>query len=105
MSSGLVPTGGEQPLDSFESSLLAEQGAERHLMRSIAKAIAIAIPIGILFFMGLLALAVGDKTEWYVIVGLGCIIGIIAAVLFGMLAGVTLNAHALDEVDHDAMGH
>jgi Na+/melibiose symporter-like transporter len=105
MSSELVPTGGEQPLDTFESSLLAEQAAERHLMRSIAKAIVIGIPIAIVFFMGLLVVAVGDKTEWYVVVGLGCIIGVIAAALFGMLAGVTLNAHALDEVDHDTMGH
>lgn len=104
MSSELVPTGGERPLDSFTTSLVAEQAAERHLMVSIAKAIVIGIPIGIAFFMGLLLLAIGDKTEWYVVVGLGCIIGILAAVLFGMLAGVTLNAHALDVVNHDPTG-
>ena len=53
--------------------------------------------------MGLLLLAIGDKTEWYVVVGLGCL-GVLAAVLFGMLAGVTLNAHALDVVNHDPTG-
>jgi hypothetical protein len=105
MSSELVPTGGEQPLDSFTTSLVAEQAAERHLMVSIAKSIAIGVPIGILFFMGLLLIAIGDKTEWYVIVGLGCLIGILAAGVFGMLAGVTLNAHALDVVNHDTTGN
>ena len=104
MSSELVPTGGEQALDSFTTSLIAEQAAERHMMVSIAKSIVIGVPIGILFFMVLLLIAIGDQTEWYVIVGLGCIIGILAAVLFGMLAGVTLNAHALDLVNHDTTG-
>ena len=63
------------------------------MMRSITKSIIIGIPIGVLFFMALLWLAVGDDTEWYVIVGLGVGLGVLAAVLFGMLAGVTLNAH------------
>ena len=105
MSSELVPTGGEQSLERFERQLVAERKLERHLMVSIAKSIAIGIPIGVLFFIGLLAIAIGDQTEWYVVVGIGCGIGVIAAVLFGMLAGVTLNAHALEEIDKDAMGH
>ena len=104
MSSELVPTEGERPLDSFESSLVAETDAERHMMVSIAKSIAIGIPIGIVFFMVLLFLAIGGDTEWWVIVGLGCGLGVLGAVLFGMLAGVTLNAHALDVVNHDETG-
>lgn len=105
MSSELVPTEGEQPLDSFDIALQAEQAVERHLMASIAKSIVLGIPIGIIFFMALLAIAVGGDTEWWVIVGLGCGLGVIAAVLFGMLAGVTLNAHALEEVDRGSPGH
>ena len=104
MSSELVPTEGEHPLDSFEASLVAEVAAERHMMVSIAKAIVIGIPIGIVFFIGLLYLAIGGDTEWWVIVGLGCILGVLGAVLFGMLAGVTLNAHALDVANHDETG-
>ena len=104
MSSELVPTGNEQPLDSFTTSLVTEQAAERHLMVSIAKSIAIGIPIGIIFFVVLLLLAIGGQTEWYVIVGLGSGLGVLAAVLFGMLAGVTLNAHALDVANHDPTG-
>jgi hypothetical protein len=105
MSSELVPTEGEPSQDSFETALVAEQAVERTLMHSIARSIAIGIPIGILFFMALLWLAVGDDTEWYVIVGLGCGLGLLAAVLFGMLAGVTLNAHAMEAVDRGEVPH
>ena len=99
MSSELVPSEGERSVDSFEASLAAEREAEGTLMRSVTKSIAIGIPVGILFFMALLGLALGGKTEWYVIVGIGAILGLLAAVLFGMLGGVTLVAHTLEEVD------
>jgi len=84
---------------SFETSLAAERVAERTVMRSIVRCIAIAIPIGVAFFVGLIALAVGQDLEWYVIVGIGTLLGLVAAVLFGMLGGVTLAAHAFEEVD------
>ena len=99
MSSELVPTSPAGELTSFEASLAAEREAEQILMRSMIKSIIIGVPLGILFFMGLLALAIGGDTEWYVIVGIGAILGVLAAVLFGMLGGVTLVAHTLEEVD------
>ena len=105
MSSELVPTEGERAPDSFETSLVAEQAVEQHLMRAIIKCILIGLPIGILFFMALLAIAVGGDTEWWVIVGLGFGLGTIGAVLFGMLAGVTLSAHAMEEVDRGGSPH
>lgn len=105
MSSELVPSSDEHALDSFETALVAERAVERHLMVSIAKMIAVGIPIGIIFFIGLLAIAIGGDTEWYVIVGLGGILGVVAAVLFGMLGGVTVNAHALEDVDRGTTGH
>jgi 4-hydroxybenzoate polyprenyltransferase len=105
MSSELVPSEGERSLGSFEAALAAERRAEDRLMRSIAKMIVIGAPIGIVFFIALLALAIGGKTEWYVVVGLGAGLGVLAAVLFGMLGGVTLNAHALEEIDRGNTGH
>jgi hypothetical protein len=99
MSTELVATTTGRTLESFEASLAAEQTTEQRLMRMIAKSIAIGIPLGFLFFMGLLAIAIGDQTEWYVIVGLGAILGVIAAVLFGMLGAVTLIAHTFDNID------
>lgn len=104
MSTELVPTTGGRTLESFEASLAAEQTAEHKLMLMIAKSIAIGTPLGILFFMGLLAIAIGGKTEWYVVVGLGGILGVVAAVLFGMLGAVTLIAHTFDDIDRGNTG-
>ncbi|MFI5046040.1 MAG: hypothetical protein ACHQIG_03170 [Acidimicrobiia bacterium] len=84
---------------SFEASLAAERVAERAVMRSIVRSIAIALPIGIAFFIGLIGLAAGNDLGWWVVIGIGTLLGIVAAVLFGMLGGVTLAAHAFDEVD------
>jgi hypothetical protein len=85
--------------DSFEESLAAERVAERAVMKSIVRCVALGVPIGIAFFVGLIALAVGEDLEWYTVLGIGTVLGIVAAVLFGMLGGVTLSAHAFEEVD------
>ena len=97
-----VATRTDASTDVYEVSLHAEEDAERKLMHSIIKSIVIGIPIGIVVFVGMLAIAIGDDTEWYVWVLLGALMGTIAAVLFGMLGAVTLAAHKLDEIDHDA---
>jgi hypothetical protein len=99
MSSELIPTAPAGEVTSFDKSLAAERRAEQTLMRSVTKSIAIGVPVGILFFVALLAIALAGEAEWYVIVGLGAILGLVGAVLFGMLGGVTLVAHTLDDVD------
>jgi NO-binding membrane sensor protein with MHYT domain len=99
MSNELVATRAEASPEVFEASLHAEEDAERKLMRSIIKAVAIGIPVGIVVFIGMLALAIGNDTKWYVWVLLGALMGTIAAVLFGVLGAVTLSAHKLDEID------
>jgi Mg/Co/Ni transporter MgtE len=99
MSTELVVAQPGQELDSFDRSLAAERVAEQTLMRSITKSIVIGVPVGIAFFIALLAIAIAGQTEWYVIVGVGTIMGVIGAVLFGMLGGVTLVAHVLEDVD------
>jgi hypothetical protein len=105
VSSELVPTAPAGELTSFEASLAAERNAEQILARSITKSVIIGVPIGMLFFMGLLSLAIAGDTEWYVIVGLGGALGILGALMFGMLGGVTLVAHALEEVDRGGPIH
>lgn len=103
MSSELVAHA-EVSTEVFEASLHAEEDAERKLMRSIIKSVVIGIPVGIVVFIGMLALAIGDDTEWYVWVLLGCLMGTLAAVLFGVLGAVTLSAHKLDEIDRQTYG-
>jgi hypothetical protein len=105
MSSEVVATTSAAPPASFDTALAAERAVEQTLMRSITKSIVIGVPVGIAFFIVLLTIAVAGETEWYVIVGLGAIMGVLAAVLFGMLGGVTLVAHALEDVDRGSPGH
>ena len=88
----------------FEASLHAEEAAERDLMRSLVISILVALPISIAIFLFMTAIAISDKTEWYVWIGLGVGLGVIGAILLGALAGATLNAHKLDEVDRDTYG-
>jgi len=99
-----VATRAEASTDVFEASLHAEEDAERNLMHSIVKSILIGIPIGIVVVVGMLAIAIGDHTEWYVWVLLGVLMGTLGAVLFGVLGAVTLAAAKLDEIDRDTYG-
>jgi hypothetical protein len=99
MSTELATTGPDRSLEVFERSLAAEQEVERRLMRSIVKGVVICIPVFVAIFIGMLAVAVNDHTEWYVWVLVGTTMGLIGSVLFGMLGAVTIAAPTLDEVD------
>lgn len=99
MGSELATPDERRALSSFDAALAAERGAEQTMMRSITRAVIIGIPIGIAFFVALLALALAGDTEWYVIVGLGAVLGVLGAVLFGILGGVVLAAHVFEDVD------
>src|SRR6478735_8570985 len=90
--------------EHFHVSLDAEHDAERDLLKSLVKAILVSLPIMIGIFLLIAAIAFSDKVEWYVWVSFGVGIGVIGAVLLGALAGATLNAHKLDEVDRIADG-
>jgi hypothetical protein len=83
----------------FEQSLAAEHTAERGMMVTVAKTIVLSLPVMIGIFLLMTAIAISDKTEWYVWVGLGVGLGVIGAALLGSLAGATIAAHRLDAVD------
>jgi hypothetical protein len=83
----------------FEESLAAEQAAERGLLVTIVKTIVISLPIMIGIFLLMTAIAISDKTEWYVWIGMGVGLGVIGALLLGSLAGVTVAAHRIDAVE------
>jgi len=90
--------------DRFEASLEREHEAERDLLKSLVKSILVSLPIMIGIFVLIAAIAISDKTEWYVWLGLGVGIGVIGACLLGSLAGATINAHKLDDVDRITQG-
>jgi hypothetical protein len=90
--------------ERFESSLEREHAAERDLLSSLVRAILVSLPIMVGVFVLMAAIAISDKTEWYVWLSLGVGLGVIAACLLGSLAGATMNAHKLDEVDRITVG-
>jgi hypothetical protein len=83
----------------FEESLAAEETAERDVMITIVKTILLSLPVMIGIFLLMTAIAISDKTEWYVWIGLGVGLGVLGALLLGALGGATLSAHHLDAVD------
>ena len=94
----------EDVAERFEDSLEREHEAERDLLKAIVKSILVSLPVMICIFLLLAAIAFSDKVEWYVWIGFGVGIGVIGAVLLGALAGATLNAHKLDDVDRITAG-
>ena len=95
---------GETAASRFAASLEAESAAERDLLKSLVVAIMVALPISIAIFLFMVAIAISDQTEWYVWISLGVGLGVIGAILLGALAGATLNAHKLDDVDRHTYG-
>jgi hypothetical protein len=83
----------------FEESLAAERAAERSLWTTIGKTILLSLPVMIAVFVLMTAIAISDKTDWFVWIGLGVGLGVIGACLLGSLAGATMAAHRLDAVD------
>jgi hypothetical protein len=94
----------EEIAERFEDSLDREHAAERDLLKALVRSILISLPIMIGIFVLIAAIAISDKTEWYVWLSLGVGIGVIGACLLGSLAGATLNAHKLDDVDRITAG-
>jgi hypothetical protein len=104
MSTEVAVPEGDARSARFEASLAAEQRAERDLMSSLVRSVLLALPVTIAIFLLIAAIAISDKVEWYVWIGLGVGIGVIGALLMGALAGATINAHKLDEVDRASYG-
>ncbi len=87
-----------------DAILEEELAAERALWRSVLWGVIIAIPICVVIWCIIVALAVGPKdgVDWLAWLGIGAGVGVLAAGFFGGWAGFTVKAHMLDEVDHRA---
>jgi hypothetical protein len=88
-------------LTPFQASWDAQLVAEKTLTHAVIKFAIVATPLFMALFIGLLALAIGDQQDWYVFIALGMGMGTVAACLFGLLAGVVLNAEVLEDVEHE----
>jgi hypothetical protein len=80
--------------------------AERSLWRAVLWGTIIAIPICIVIWIGIVALAVGGKDpDWGAYIGIGILVGAFAGAFFGGWAAFTAKAHLLDVVDERAAHH
>jgi hypothetical protein len=91
----------EGSLEAIQALALEEErAAEVSLIRTVFAGVAIAIPVCIVIWVGLVALAVGHEgPEWGAWLGMAVVIGILNGVFFGALAGFITKAHVLDDVD------
>jgi len=80
--------------------------AERSLWRAVMLGIIIAIPICIVIWIAIIAVAVGGKDpDWGAWIGIGIIVGTFAGAFFGGWAAFTAKSHLLDDVDERAAHH
>lgn len=87
-----------------DAVLADELAVEKALWRSVLWGMVIAVPICVAIWCVIVAVAVGpeDGVDWLAWLGIGAIVGVLAAGFFGGWAGFTMKAHMLDEVDHRA---
>jgi hypothetical protein len=90
----------EDSADIADVSLAEEVNAERLLVRRVITGVAAAVPVSVAVWLGLIALAVGNKDpEWPSWLGMGAVIGVLSGVFFGAWAGFVTQTHALEEID------
>lgn len=83
------------------SRLEQAQDAERDLLVTAVKYSAIAVPICIVIWLGLvsIALALAHSGNFFVVLPMAGGVGVVAGVFFGGWAAFLAKAHALDELD------
>jgi hypothetical protein len=80
--------------------------AEKALWNAVIKWTLIAIPICMVIWIGIIALAVGDDDpEWGAWIGIGIAVGAFAGAFFGGWAAFTAKSHMLDVVDERSAHH
>ena len=106
MSEDVVPNtevelAGSEVAASGDTETAEELDAEKSVWRAVGWGILIAVPICIVIFMLIVAIAVGpeDPQDWAAWLGIAAIVGIFAGAFFGGWAGFTAKAHLLDEID------
>jgi hypothetical protein len=72
-----------------------ERGSAEDAMRAtIVKALVVSVPVAIVIFVGMVALALrNQQPDWTAYLLMAAGIGVIAGVFFGLLIGVTLTSH------------
>lgn len=83
------------PTETLEAASAGKtRSAEAAMRATIIKSVAIAVPLAIAIFVGMVALAVHNQDpNWNADLAMAAGIGVIAGVFFGLLLGFTLTSH------------
>jgi hypothetical protein len=77
---------------------------ERSLAKHVIVAILVAVPVMVVFWVGLVALAVSFTSAGYAApLAMGAGIGVLAGLFWGAWAGFTMAMPSLDEYDRDTI--
>jgi hypothetical protein len=80
-----------------------ERSAEAQLLRAVFVGVGVSIPVFVVIWVGLVALAVGSKDpDWAAWLGMAALIGVLNGVFFGALGAFVTHARILDDVDRHA---
>jgi uncharacterized membrane protein YcjF (UPF0283 family) len=74
-----------------------ERTPQQAFQRTAIKATAIAVPVAVAFFVGLIAVAVARQhQDWTAMIAVGVGLGVLAGVFFGLLAAFVRSSELFD---------
>jgi hypothetical protein len=98
----IEPAVGAKDIELFHD----QQAAEKEMFQHVFKSMALAIPICVGIFVGLVALAISNTTQAVLpALGVGALVGVPAGVFFGGAVGFLTRAESLDKLDEAANPH
>jgi hypothetical protein len=98
----IEPAVGAKDVELFHD----QQAVEKEMFRHVFKSMALAIPLCVGIFVGLVALAISNTTQAVLpALGVGALVGVPAGVFFGGAVGFLIKADSLDKLDEAANQH
>src|SRR5437773_11392635 len=85
---------------SSEANLALARGAEHTLVHRIIVGVAIAVPVCVGLWVGLIALAVRHSTQMAGPIAMAIGIGVLNGLFFGTWAAFVATTHTFEELDH-----
>ena len=85
---------------SSEANLGLARGAENTLVHRIIVGVAIAVPVCVGLWVGLIALAVRHSAQMSGPIAMAVGIGVLNGLFFGTWAGFVATTHTFEELDH-----
>jgi uncharacterized membrane protein YcjF (UPF0283 family) len=110
MAAAVIPAATQDVTSSHRSGEVPEEvlRAESSFWRSAIIGVLIGMPVCVVIWTGLVALAMtitGSNLDWGVMLIMSVIVGCFAGVFFGGWAGVTLAAEKLEEAENASHRH